>query len=63
MQIKLLYAADVDYSGCNMNEEENTFYFNFPPEKLPGGPDIHELAAYFAVDFNTRTTARWASAC
>jgi hypothetical protein len=42
----------VDYSGCNMNEEENTFYFNFPPEKLPGGPDIHELAAYFAVDFN-----------
>ena len=51
-RFRLLYAADVDYSGCNMNEEENTFYFNFPADMLPGGPDIHELAPYFAVDFN-----------
>ena len=51
-RFRLLYAADVDYSGCNMNEEENTFYFNFPADTLPGGPDIHELAPYFAVDFN-----------
>lgn len=53
-RFRLLYAADVDHSpwGCNMSEEENTFYFNFPPEELPGGPDNHELAPYFAVDFN-----------
>lgn len=53
-RFRLLYAADVDHSplGCNMNEEENTFYFNFPADMLPGGPDIHELAPYFTVDFN-----------
>ena len=51
-RFKLLYAADVDYSGYNMNEEENTFYFNFPADMLSGGPDSHELAPYFAVDFN-----------
>lgn len=53
-RFRLLYAADVDHSpwGCNMSEEENTFYFNFPPDMPAGGLAINELAPYFAVDFN-----------
>ena len=53
-RFRLLYAADVDHSplGCNMSEEENTFYFNFPPDMPAGGLVTNELAPYFAVDFN-----------
>ena len=55
-RFKLLYAKDVDYAGCNMNEGENTFYFNFSMMELIGGSsipgDTRELSPYFAVDFN-----------
>jgi len=53
-RFRLLYASDVDHSpeGCNMSEEENTFYFNFPADMPAGGLGSNELAPYFAVDFN-----------
>ena len=51
---KKVYENELDTTpyGCNMSEEENSFYFNFLEGHMPGGPDTDELAPYFAVDFN-----------
>jgi hypothetical protein len=51
-KFKRIYAEKVDDINSNMNEEQNTYYFNFPMMGLPGDNDEDALAPYFAIDFN-----------